>query len=141
MNWEAEALGAEPRAMPPFRRNLSFGEAVFAGKPAVSVSPMHALIALQRADGSWELSNALARAIGRELGPLETVLSGMAGDPTVVRAAWATTLALAWLELHAADSKDEWRLLADKARKWLAGVMEARAAGRSFVQLARRFVN
>jgi hypothetical protein len=33
---------------------------------------------------------------------------------------WATALALAWLEQHAASHVGEWRALADQARAWLA---------------------
>jgi len=38
---------------------------------------------------------------------------------TAARQAWATALALAWLEARASADRDEWALLADKARDWL----------------------
>ena len=38
--------------------------------------PMHALVALQRADGSWDLTRELADAIERDLAELETALRG-----------------------------------------------------------------
>jgi len=81
--------------------------------------PLDRVVSLQRADGSWELTEALAAAIGMELGHLHVALpdAGGAGD---VQRAWATALALAWLARHAADARDEWRLLARKAEQWLA---------------------
>lgn len=141
MDWAAEVLRVEPSATPGMFRRLPLGGRVFARTPGAPVSPMHALIALQRADGSWDLTDALARTIGRRLSQLEAALSGATpGDPAMVRAAWATALALAWLGRHADDSKDEWRLLADKANKWLAGVVVA-PPGASWAQMARRFVD
>jgi Ca-activated chloride channel family protein len=142
MDWAAEALRVES----PARTTARFTTALFrkvgpAPRPSAAEDAMHALIALQRADGSWELTDDLARAVGCRLGELEAALSGAPGGPDMVRAAWATTLALAWLELHAADSKDEWRLLANKARSWLAGAMSAGAGGDSLVRLAGRFVH
>ena len=85
-------------------------------------SRLQALIVLQRADGAWALTRELARVLGRELDELRAAVpSGPGGDATIVHA-WATALALAWLEVHAADLQDEWELLADKARRWLQDV-------------------
>lgn len=77
------------------------------------------LVALQRADGSWELTEALTVVLGRELADLEKALASTKGDAAPVRRAWATALALAWLAKDAAGEKDEWALLARKARAWL----------------------
>lgn len=96
-------------------------------RPASSVScsvpasprPLDLLVALQKADGSWELGGALAVVLGLPLATLEAPLAGVPGDPVRLRTTWATALALAWLEENAPGSRDEWRLLARKARAWL----------------------
>jgi len=75
------------------------------------------LVALQGADGSWPLTGELAKALGQTLGVLEAVRPHAPGD---MQRAWATALALAWLDLFAATAEEEWRLLADKAGRWLA---------------------
>lgn len=93
---------------------------VHEGRPAAqTVRPLDHLVALQRADGSWDLTPGLARALDRPLAEFEFALRGARGDVATVRRAWATALALSWLERHAADCRDEWRLLARKAEAWL----------------------
>jgi hypothetical protein len=77
------------------------------------------LVALQGADGSWKLTNELARALGwPDLKGLKKALGRPLEGGTEERAA-ATALALAWLDRECADTRDEWRLLADKGRDWL----------------------
>jgi Ca-activated chloride channel family protein len=82
--------------------------------------PVDALVALQRADGSWALDDDLARALGwrkaKDLG--KALHRRLAGESE--ERAFATALALAWLERECHDSVDEWRLLAAKGREWLA---------------------
>jgi hypothetical protein len=105
-----------------------------AGAPA---DPLQRLIALQHADGSWGLTPAFAAAIGRTLADLDKALSGVAASTTAIRQAWATALAVAWLERNAADAAAEWRLLADKARRWLDGLGTVPPGGRSWLDAAR----
>jgi hypothetical protein len=100
---------------------------------------MHALVALQRADGSWELSKELAEAMGLELSLLESAPAGEKRS-TQGRAAWATALALAWLDANAATSRAEWRLLAVKARAWLDGVPAPHPGGESWLESAAKFL-
>lgn len=83
--------------------------------------PVDRLVALQRADGSWELTAELAHILGLPLGELDYALRGAVGDPQEAQRAWATALALMWLIKHGHWS-DEWELLTDKARAWLRGV-------------------
>ncbi len=84
-----------------------------------ALRPLDQLVALQNADGSWALTNELAEALGTKLADLEKVLASAKGDRPSARKAWATALALAWLAKHASNEKDEWILLARKARAWL----------------------
>ena len=90
---------------------------------------MHALVALQRADGSWDLTAELAGIVGRALNDLESALDGTTGKEEDARRAWATALALVWLRTRAGDVEDEWKLLAAKGRAWLDDV-EAVLPGR-----------
>jgi Ca-activated chloride channel family protein len=101
---------------------------------------MDALVALQAADGSWDLTAQLAAILGRRLPEIETALPGASGAEPLMRKAWATALALAWLELHASALEDEWHLLGTKARKWIDEVA-AVSAGWIWVGEARRFLS
>jgi Ca-activated chloride channel family protein len=90
-----------------------------------SRTPLDTLIALQRADGSWDLTGELAMVLGTTRSRLRTAnLRGAA------HRCWATALAIAWLRQHAMDRSVEWDLLARKATAWLddhAGAAEASA--------------
>jgi hypothetical protein len=89
-------------------------------RPASSETALDRLVTLQRADGSWELSQELAAVIGRGLAELEGAIPSEAtGDPRDARRAWATATALAWLERQAAGS-ERFEMMAEKAREWLA---------------------
>ena len=84
---------------------------------ARSSRPLDRLVALQRADGAWDLTEELAQVLGRGLGELEKKLGAKTDADS--RRALATALALSWLEKTAGDARGEWVLLAKKARKWL----------------------
>jgi hypothetical protein len=94
------------------------------------------LVRLQRADGSWELTERLANILGKKLRHLETHLAEAEGDPAAARQAWATALALRWLETEAAELADEWELLGKKARQWLLGCPARLTRGRSWMDAA-----
>jgi hypothetical protein len=98
------------------------------------------LILLQAADGSWDLTEDLANTLGCALSTLEAVLHGAAGDGATTRRAWATALALAFLEIHATDARDEWALLADKARRWLYQCKVGSPTGEAWIALAKRIL-
>jgi hypothetical protein len=81
--------------------------------------PLDEVVALQRADGSWPLTDELARVLGlADLGRLRRAFRRKLAGEREERAA-ATALALAWLERECADTRDEWRILATKGREWL----------------------
>jgi hypothetical protein len=104
-------------------------------------SHVDALVALQAADGSWTLSASFADVIGRDLRDIETAIAGVPIDMEHCRRAWATALALAWLQLNAAARREEWQFLARKARQWLDGVAEAPPQGETtWMQAAERFL-
>lgn len=102
--------------------------------------PLDRLVRLQRADGSWHLDEALAEAIGYEMEELERYLPGGSERSKQARAAFATLLVLELLERRWRKEAIEWRLLAEKARGWLAGlpasipVAECETAAERFVE-------
>jgi hypothetical protein len=120
---EAGDLVAEALAAPAKLVRKALGRAPSApgtgSAPPRSARPLDRLVSLQRADGSWELGRELCDVLGLPLKALEAKLRGASGDPDEARRALATALALAWLESRAADSRDEWTLLAAKAERWL----------------------
>lgn len=77
------------------------------------------LIELNRGDGSWNLNKTLAAILGRSLSDLEAPIKELRGNGWQIRRAWATGLALNYLETHQGDHRDEWELLAAKADAWL----------------------
>lgn len=101
--------------------------------------PLDRLVEAQAADGAWELDDELAALVERPLADLEAVLSQAGADTPLARRAWATALALLWLERRAGDCRDEWRLLARKAEAWLRAC-PAPPAGGTWRDLASRWI-
>lgn len=99
---------------------------------------MHALVALQKADGYWELTDDLADVLGRKFSDIKAAVDGATGDE--IHRAWATALAIAWLQFHAADVEDQWRLLARKGRRWLDAVPAVAPGGVPWMDAAARFL-
>jgi hypothetical protein len=108
-----------------------------------SSRPHDRLVALQRADGSWELDAAFAKAVSIKLRDLEKVLRNAIGDPEIARRALATAIAIAWLERHAGDTRHEWEMLAEKAGRWIEACRTAPREGtgwNAWVERARLLV-
>lgn len=69
-----------------------------ASEPAsesTALRPLDELIALQKANGSRELTEEVATFLGIPLADLEKPISSAGGDLSSARRAWATALALA----------------------------------------------
>ncbi|HEY7698438.1 MAG TPA: VIT and VWA domain-containing protein [Vicinamibacteria bacterium] len=132
----ARMLGAPKAAAASVRLTASYD----AFARSVAPRPLDDLVVLQRADGSWDLDENLARILGMRLGKLRKKLEGATGDPGEAARAWATALALAWLESRAADSRDEWELLADKAKARLSRCGAGLAGGEDWLAAARGVV-
>jgi len=99
------------------------------------------LIALQSADGSWDLTQEFAEAVAAAFDVLVRALDGASGDVEAARRALATALALTWLETRAAPERGEWEMLAGKAWRWLAGCSAAPAGGvERWIDLAARLL-
>jgi hypothetical protein len=110
-------------------------------EPARTPPGLQSLVALQGADGAWDLTVELAAALGRTLRELEAAIAGVSGSPSEVRRAWATALALAWVELRAMGVEEQWRLLARKAQKWLDQRSAAPPGGGTWNAMARDFLS
>ena len=100
--------------------------------------PLDALVALQRADGSWELDGEFAKAVSLKLRQLEKELRTATGDPETVRRALATAIALEWLEKHAAAQRGEWELLAAEGDEVAVGLTYRAGGGPGLERVARR---
>ncbi|MDL1948615.1 VWA domain-containing protein [Acidobacteria bacterium ACD] len=101
-----------------------------------STRPLDRLVSLQRHDGSWDLDDRLAALSGFEHDELEKgwrALGPVGGDP---RRVFATALALALLERLAPGERDEWELLAQKARCFLESVASSRGQAMRWVDFA-----
>ena len=94
-----------------------------------AMRPIDALVALQRADGCWNLNLEFAEAISLKLPEIRRLLRDVVGDPVIAERALATALALEWLDRHAGDTRDEWVMLAEKAATWLAACRVMPGAG------------
>ncbi|CAH6862818.1 Vwa5a [Phodopus roborovskii] len=73
------------------------------------------LVSLQKANGSWELHENLAKILGINLEDIMAANPAKDEDPS----AWATVLAVLWLHANGKDLKCEWELLERKAMAWL----------------------
>ena len=102
---------------------------------------MHALVALQQADGFWEMTNDLARILDRKFSEIEAALAGGSGSPSDLHRAWATALAIAWLRLYAPADEEEWNLLSRKARRWLDEVAATLPGGQGWIEEGLRFMS
>jgi Ca-activated chloride channel family protein len=120
-----------PASRPVAARSAGFAQVALPSTrrvPSPSIRPLDRLVALQRADGSWTLDDALAEALGwRNVKELRKAIGRALPTEQEMRAV-ATALALAWLERECPDVREEWRMLADKAREWLAATTEGAAA-------------
>jgi len=99
------------------------------------------LVQLQRADGSWNLTEELAQILGRKLRTLKSATPDSVGDQEIAQRAWATALAVRWLEVHAAEWAEEWELLARKANQWLLTCQCSPASGKSWMAEAGAYIH
>lgn len=94
----------------------------------VREDPFMLLVQAQRADGSFRLAPDLLQACTLDPLVLLAAIEELGAGPRAEAAAH-TALALALLEQRFAERRDEWRLLADKAARWLAFCGVALPAG------------
>jgi hypothetical protein len=103
-------------------RSQSTDTRTFGMRSATASRAMDRLVALQRADGYWDLDEPLAAILGLPLKDLVGRLPGTSKPDDEIRRAWATALALSFLSRQASSSGAEWDMLAAKAGRWLGSV-------------------
>jgi Ca-activated chloride channel family protein len=131
-----------PQRLESLRQALRVEEGFIAkrkrSKPAQD--PLYALVALQDADGSWPLTRELAESLGRPHSELLANMPAVGCDPEPRQRAWATALALAWLDEHFREAVEEWRLLADKGMRWLENTLGTERDAFSWLESARQLL-
>lgn len=106
-------------------------------RPAGSDRAFDRVIALQRADGSWELDEALLIACGlkpEQMAAIEAFVPAAA--PREGKSAMATAIALTFLRRRASADQSEWDLLAQKAERYLDRVAVAPNGGGTWLDAA-----
>jgi Ca-activated chloride channel family protein len=88
---------------------------------------MHRVLLLQRANGTWDLSNALAHHVGIHLRRLEEAIPASVSPADVARSAWATALAIAWCRRYAPGLEPEWGAPVRKGQASLHKLIKADA--------------
>jgi hypothetical protein len=89
---------------------------------ARDVDVLETLVSLQSFEGYWEWNEALFQKLGVDC---RKILSG----PSMKQSATlATAIVLTFMEAKLAGRKDEWELLAEKARAWLKIELQPRDA-------------
>jgi hypothetical protein len=95
------------------------------------------VVALQRADGSWELDEALLIACGlkpEQMAAMDAFVPAAA--PREGKSAMATAIALTFLRRRASADQSEWDLLAQKAERYLDRVAVAPNGGGTWLDAA-----
>ncbi|XP_068682232.1 von Willebrand factor A domain-containing protein 5A-like [Montipora foliosa] len=78
------------------------------------------LISLQKASGAWDLTDELVSLCGKSRDNLmKDCPVEIAGDTAEGKLLWATALALVLLKAKFSNQRDEWEMIAEKAKKWM----------------------
>jgi hypothetical protein len=133
------SMGAVRRLGDRFFREPSIPRPSRASGP-VAPPAMQILVRLQHADGSWDLTREFADAIGQEFDVLQSVVRRATRDREDMTKAWATALALTWLDRHASDFESEWHMLAAKAWGCLVGASADPDANAKWLYAAEIFL-
>ncbi|CAI9558456.1 unnamed protein product [Staurois parvus] len=93
----------------------------------VETPALYRLIALQKADGSWEANSEFAAIL-----EIPENFAEHCPVSNVERPVWATVLAVIWLHSSCLDHRDEWELLEGKAVSWVKA-----SAGSSLAEVVK----
>ncbi|XP_068108614.1 von Willebrand factor A domain-containing protein 5A-like [Hyperolius riggenbachi] len=103
--------------------------------PPVPETPaMVKLVALQNADGSWNLTPKLSAILGISEADIKAKNPDQGMDISV----WATVLAVIWLHHNCRDQREEWELLERKAVQWATS--KAGSSMAEFVRVANELL-
>mmetsp|Transcript_6144 Transcript_6144/g.10526 ORF Transcript_6144/g.10526 Transcript_6144/m.10526 type:complete len:314 (+) Transcript_6144:44-985(+) len=84
-----------------------------------------ALLKLQKSDGSWHATDALAAVVAGQT--LTALLAASPCGPSASGRAWCTAIAIAWLMAMCPQRADEFELVVSKAKKAIAKILGAEA--------------
>uniref|UniRef100_A0A5F8H9M7 von Willebrand factor A domain-containing protein 5A n=1 Tax=Monodelphis domestica TaxID=13616 RepID=A0A5F8H9M7_MONDO len=105
----------EPIQGPLTQRDIPLAHRCHDGRKFLGESPLLQLISLQKADGSWELDEALTSVLGVSVQAALAALPDQSKDVP----SWATILAVLWLHSSFWGQREEWELLEKKAVAWI----------------------
>ena len=91
--------------------------------------PLEAIVTLQSFEGSWGYREELLKVLGLDTGKLRALENQFGAIFATGTELLATAAVLAYLEVKVAGKKDEWEMLADKARGWVVEELGKRKAG------------
>lgn len=117
------ALKIPPDQLVPFSAEVAQDASIHDegdAKPE-DIDPLQKIIALQTFEGYWNLDAPLRKVVG--------LLAQHKAPQGVDSKAWATVLAVTFLERKTPGDKEAWEMVVDKARGWLKD-MEARERGK-----------
>ncbi|XP_068128247.1 von Willebrand factor A domain-containing protein 5A-like isoform X2 [Hyperolius riggenbachi] len=102
--------------------------------PTVETPPLYRLIALQKADGSWNATADVAAIL-----EIAEDFADKRPDSNMEPSVWATVLAVIWLHHFCQDQREEWELLEGKAVSWVkskagSSLTEAVQAGNALLK-------
>ena len=103
-----------------------------------ALSMLFQLIALQKASGAWEMTDQLARILGRTKTELERACPDTSPAAKDDEKVWATFLALVLLAGKFESKKYEWEMVGKKGKKWLKVRVPAEEKFKSLVSAAMR---
>ncbi|KAK4171677.1 von Willebrand factor type A domain-containing protein [Triangularia setosa] len=112
---ELKRLREEFTAAPQQQKESN--RAVFAGNAA---DKLEDIVSLQQFVGQWTGTDDLLILLGLDKQAVAAKVGG-SGLMDKGDGVFATVLVLAYLEVHLGGRKDEWEMMADKARDWLEG--------------------
>ena len=100
---------------------------------------LNALVALQSFSGSWTWNVQLLTLLGlEEAVALERANAAQLDTKVEALHVLATGLVLVYLELRLGEKRDEWEMLADKAREWLQGQLEGGVTVEKYLEGAKK---
>ncbi|XP_068121245.1 von Willebrand factor A domain-containing protein 5A-like [Hyperolius riggenbachi] len=126
----ASELGEEADAVP----SVTTENPPVVETPTVETPPLYRLIALQKADGSWNATADVAAILG-----IAEDFADKRPDSNMEPSEWVTVLAVIWLHHNCQDHQEEWELLERKAVTWVkskagSSLAEAVQAGNALLK-------
>jgi len=117
--YEVEAMDIAPlEEKAAFKRKSSSSSTTSSSSAVDSRSSLMNLLKLQKIDGSFEASQALATSLRLALSTLSQIPSDLA-LPNNLSKLWTTALVIAFITKEFASLKSEWELVVGKSKSWI----------------------